>query len=343
LFSGNLDTLDAGLWWQPDGGGRATALTNGLGEHVETRASADGTRSVASLVDLRQSLEAIPADTATPERRSLTNPFDGDVDPSVDPLSGRIVFSSARSGNRNLWIAASDGSGATPLTTEQALDTRPVFSPDGREIAFISERGGNRGIWLIGAQGGAPRLLVRENVLDTLTWSRDGTRILFARPGGELPALASVTVADGRVEPFLTSGGAFSPTWSPTSDVIAYLEPVTVALPPPATATVARMYVRFVDPSGRRLYPELSDATNFANGYVVWSHDGRRLAAVSAGANTTAQLWVIEPGSKQPFRKIVDLPSSMRPRGVAWAADGKTVVYGNQETESDVVLYEVQR
>ena len=71
--------------------------------------STDGTRIVASLVDLRQSLEAISADTATPERRSLTNPFDGDVDPSVDPLSGRIVFSSARSGNRNLWIAARAG------------------------------------------------------------------------------------------------------------------------------------------------------------------------------------------------------------------------------------------
>ena len=252
LFSANPNSLDLGLWWLPDGGGQPAALTNGLGEHSESRVSADRTAIVSSLVDMRQSLVAMWVDSASAERRQLTNGFDGDVDPSMNRASGRIIFSSARSGDRNLWIAAPDGSGAIPLTTESAMDTH-ILVADGKEIAFLSDRGGTRGIWLISSQGGAPRLLARENVLDTLTWSRDGTRILFARPGANLPALATVTVDDGRVELFPTPGGAFSPTWSPTDDVIASLgtgdNRAAAALDRDGRAAI---YVRFVDPGGRR-------------------------------------------------------------------------------------------
>ena len=341
LFAANPTGIDIGLWWRPDSGAPPTPLTNGIGEHVESRLSADGKKVVSTLVDPRDALVAMPVDSASSERR-LTTGFDGDIDPALDPVSGRLVFSSTRSGNRNLWIAAADGSGASPLTTEGALDTRPVFSPDGRQIAFVSDRGGERGIWVMNAQGGAPRLLAHENVLDTLTWSKDGTRILFGRPGKDLPGLASVNVADGHVEPVSTPGGAFSPTWSPTADVIAYLEPVTVQLPPPV-GTAARMYVRFVDVAGRRLHPALPDTVNFANGSVVWSADGRRLAAFSASANGIAQLWVVEPEGQQPFRKIADLPIGTRPRGMTWTTDNKTIIYGSQESASDIVLYEVQR
>jgi hypothetical protein len=124
--------------------------------------------------------------------------------------------------------------------------------------------------------------------------------------------------------------------------MIAYLEPVTVQLPPPV-GTAARMYVRFGDLAGRRLHPALPDTVNFANGSVVWSHDGRRLAAFSASANGIAQLWVIEPEGKPPFRKIADLPIGTRPRGMTWSTDNKSIIYGSQESASDIVLYEVQQ
>jgi len=343
LFAANPNSLDLGLWWLPDKAQVPTPLSNGIGEHVEIRLSADGTRVIGTLVDQRQALVTIPVETVSGERRQLTSGFDGDLDPAVDAVSGRMVFSTTRSGNRNLWIAAADGTTPTPLTTESAIDTRPVFSPDGSQIAFVSDRGGQRAIWVISAQGGAPHLLAHENVLDTLTWSRDGTRIYFARPGKDLPALASVSVANGQVEPFATSGGAFSPTWSPAADVIAYLEPVTVALPPPSTRTLSRMYVRFADSEGRRIHTDVPDTVNFANGSVVWSHDGRRLAALTASANGIAQLWVIDPAGRQPFRKIVDLPIGVRPRGMTWTRDSQAIVFGNWETPSDIVLYQVQR
>ena len=130
----------------------------------------------------------------------VTDGFSGDIDPSVDPRHDRMAFASARSGQRNLWLARADGTDPHPLTTADALDERPAFSHDGQQIAFVSDRGGQQGVWVIDADGGAPRLLTHARVLDTLTWSRDDARVVYAVPGGDMPHVESVVVATGRVD-----------------------------------------------------------------------------------------------------------------------------------------------
>jgi hypothetical protein len=131
---------------------------------------------------MRESLVALPAAGAgSPEK--LTDGYGNDLYPSVDYQHGRMAFSSARSGHRNLWIANADGSDPTPLTTESSIDDRPTFSPDGQQLAFVSDRGGEQGIWIINAAGGAPRLLAHVIVLDTLSWSHDRKRLGCRREG----------------------------------------------------------------------------------------------------------------------------------------------------------------
>jgi len=341
VYAGNPTTLELGLWWRPPDAGKSQPLTNGLGEHTEVRLSADGRRLVATLLDIHQSIMSVPVDPSSAPK-PLTEGFGGDIEPNIDPRSGRIVFSSSRAGHRSLWTANADASGATPLTNDPAIDERPAFSPDGQQIAFMSDRDGQRGIWLVNAQGGAPRLLAHQVALDVLSWSRDGRRIFFARPTKELPALASVGVDDGKVEAVATTGAAFSPVCSPTEDVIAYLESVTPQAASPATPAGSRNYIRFMDASGKRLFATLPDQVQFANGFLAWSPDGRRLAGASVSAAAPSQLWVVEPTSATPFRKIADLPVSSRPRGLTWTADGTHVVFGNVAATSDIVMYDVQ-
>jgi serine/threonine protein kinase/dipeptidyl aminopeptidase/acylaminoacyl peptidase len=343
LFSANPKTLDLGLWWKRAGTTDGIALTNGVGEHIETRSSADGRRLVSTLVTMRESLVALPAAGAgSPEK--LTDGYGNDLYPSVDYQHGRMAFSSARSGHRNLWIANADGSDPTPLTTESSIDDRPTFSPDGQQLAFVSDRGGEQGIWIINAAGGAPRLLAHVIVLDTLSWSHDGRRIFFARPTADLPVLASVSVADGKVEAYATpTPGAVSPGWSPGGEMLAYLEPLMVPVAQPSTATAARMYLRFLDANGKQLFPQLPPAANFSNGFLAWAPDGKRVAVASVAANGPAQIWVVEPTSPQPFKRLVELPTAFRPRGLTWSKDGARVIYASQEFNGDIVLYDLNK
>jgi eukaryotic-like serine/threonine-protein kinase len=345
LFAANPRTLELGLWWLRAGASAPVLLTNGTGEHVEPRLSADGRRLVVTLVNPREALVALPLSGAISVPQTLTDGYGGDLDPAIDPQSGRLVFSSARSGHRNLWTAKADGSDPAPLTTEAAIDERPSFSPDGQQIAFISDRGGQRGIWVISAQGGAPRLVAHEIVLDTPSWSRDGRRIFFARPGGDLPALASVSASDGnKVEPFtVPTPGGFAPAWSPTDDVLAYLEPTMIPLPAPSTGTVSRMFIRFADSHGTAVFPNLPRQVNFSNGFLAWAPDGQRVAVASVSNGAPAQIWIVEPRGAQPFRKLADLPATVRPRGLAWSKESDRVLYASEDFPGDIVMYDLTR
>jgi eukaryotic-like serine/threonine-protein kinase len=342
LFSGNPNSLELGLWWRRSGTTDAVPLTNGLGEHTESRLSADGRRVISTLITKRASLVALPANGGAAQK--LTDGYGNDLFPSVDFQSGRIAFSSARGGHRNLWVTKPDGSDPTPLTTETSIDDRPAFSPDGQQIAFVSDRGGQQGIWLINAQGGAPRLVAHEIVLDTLSWSPDGQRIFFARPSANLPGLASVSVNGGTVEAFKTpTEGAFAPGWAPNGESLAYIEPAMVNVSPPATTLVTRMRLRFADAAGHALFPETATSSaNFSNGFLAWSPDRKRVAVASVSANGAAQIWTVEPGSAQPFRKLVDLPTAIRPRGMTWSKDGDRVIYAAEEFNGDIVMYDLK-
>jgi Tol biopolymer transport system component len=337
IYAANPDSVDLGLWWEPIGGGTPRSLTIGIGELSEPRVSADGQRVVARHTESRRSLMFVPVrfDRA-PEVRAITDGYSGDLDPSLDPLSKRLVFSSSRSGNRNLWLAQEDGSNAVPLTTERFIDERPAFSPDGKQVAFVSDRGGRRGIWVIAADGGTPKSIGPATVLGSLSWMPDGTRLMFATPGGNLPQLATIAVASGQVESFATPGGATAPVWSAVSRRLAFVEPTTTA--------PVRQRIRFATEAGEPAFAAFpGDSVTFANPVLAWSPDGKRLAALSIVGNGGTSLWIAEPEGREPLRKLLDLPTSVLPRGMTWSADGSGVVIAYQDFTSDIVLFDVTR
>jgi eukaryotic-like serine/threonine-protein kinase len=337
VYSANPDSADLALWWRPLSGGEPVRLTTGIGEYAGPAASADERSIVVTYIDPLRQLASIPVRFGAPVSSvSLTSGFLGDQDPSFSLQGDRLVWSSARSGNPNLWIAGADASNPRPLTSGDGFDERPAFSPDGRQVAFVSERSGERGIWLVSAEGGAPRLLASARVLDTLTWSSDGSEILFAAPAGDLPGLYRLAVASGRVAPFATPSGGHAPAWRPGRQEIAYLE----ITPEPATM------LRFVDPSGKPLHTELlegkgwtlAEGRTLGGGTLAWSADGKRLVVARNSGIREPAIFVVEPDGSDSFRKLVTPGISSRIRGISWSPDGGSLVIGQYERRSDIVL-----
>jgi eukaryotic-like serine/threonine-protein kinase len=339
VFAANPTTAELGLWWQSLGNLQAAprALTNGVGEYTEPSLSGDGRRMVATLYDLREALVALPT---TPGEGSdaphgLTDGYGGDLDPALSRRGDRLVFSSARSGNRNLWTVHSDGTEARPLTSSATIDERPAYSPDGTRIAFVSARDRTRGIWVMSADGGAARLLAKAQVFDSLSWSPDGQEIVYTTTAGDVPGLSIVRVKDGAVRRLSTPGPATGPQWSPSSDVIAYIEAKRGSPDTPNSSRVA-----FVNSSGEPVLTTSAQSPNVLNGFLAWSPEGRVLAAVIDPGAKAGAVWAIDFAHKESWRKVTDLPLDVRLRGAAWSPDGKTLIVGQIRRASSIVLFE---
>ena len=67
--------------------------------------------------------------------------------------SGKIIFSSDRGGNFDIYTMHLDGSNLVQLTNDEGFDGQPAYSPDGKSIIFISNRSGNNDIYRMNADG----------------------------------------------------------------------------------------------------------------------------------------------------------------------------------------------
>jgi Tol biopolymer transport system component len=156
----------------------------------------------------------------------------GMVVPQVAPVSaasfpganGKIVFTSDRDLNFEVYAMDADGTNPTNLTNNKADDFQPSWSPDGTKIAFTSDRDGDYEVYVMNADGTNPTNLTNNSAIDEYpSWSPDGTKIAFAsrRDGGDYEVY--VMNADGTDPTRLTNSPLidFQPSWQPipTTDV----------------------------------------------------------------------------------------------------------------------------
>jgi Tol biopolymer transport system component len=112
-----------------------------------------------------------------------------DNQPQLSPDGRLIAFTSDRSGDLEIWLANSDGSGERQLTRlHAAISAGAHWSPNGKEIVFHSRPAGNANLYIVNVETGAYRQLttgLTENYMPS--WSHDGEWIYFGseREGGE--------------------------------------------------------------------------------------------------------------------------------------------------------------
>lgn len=95
--------------------------------------------------------------------------------------NGKIIFTSTRTGNEELWVMNSDGTDLKQLTRNKQPDYTAAWSPDGRRIAFVRVAKGNADLYLMNADGtGVSRLTYHRGGDYAPEWSPDGSQIAFA-------------------------------------------------------------------------------------------------------------------------------------------------------------------
>jgi Tol biopolymer transport system component len=165
-----------------------------------------------------------PADPASEMRAASAAP-------QAAAAAERIVYSSLRPGNWDIFIFSAPGAAPRRLTDHPGLDYDAVLSPDGRWVVFTSERRGNPDLYALDVeQGGAPHLLIESAAMeDQAAFSPDGQTIAFVgtasgnadiyalpfRPGTTLAMTDAANLTNH-------AGGDFRPDFSPDGTRIAF-------------------------------------------------------------------------------------------------------------------------
>lgn len=141
------------------------------------------------------------------------------------PPTAKIVFSSWRHRNLDIYLMNPDGSEEERLTHHLARDGGPKWSPTGERIIFNSDRDGAPGDWdlyLMDADGSNVRRVFEKEAVRTVpTWSPDGKQIAYNRweQGKFYIYIAPI---DGKKEERIALGS--QPVWSPDGTEIAFIE-----------------------------------------------------------------------------------------------------------------------
>jgi Tol biopolymer transport system component len=129
----------------------------------------------------------LPPSRKAPAPIIASSAFDGDA--RYSPDGTRIAFASDRSGQFNIWVCQSDGTGLRQVTSTGAggfWAGSPSWSPDGKRIAFDSRSPRTESsIFVIDAEGGSPVRLTGPGPSDMIpSWSRDSRWVYFASTRG---------------------------------------------------------------------------------------------------------------------------------------------------------------
>jgi Tol biopolymer transport system component len=196
------------------------------------------------------SFDVFVVDTVGGEPRQLTREFGYDAEATFSPRGDRIVFTSMRDGDLELYTMAPDGSDVRRLTNSPGYDGGAFFSPDGTRIVWRA-RYPESEEELADYRGLLARGLIRPGALDIYVMNADGTN-----------------------QRRLTNNGKanFAPYWHPSGDWIVFSS--NMDDPRGRDFEIYRMRDDGSELSRVTFSPEF-------DGFPVFSHDGRMLVFAS--------------------------------------------------------------
>lgn len=230
--------------------------------------------------DSRSALEVVDLTGTRPGVRTIIDDGARNYHVQPSPTGDRLAYDSDRDGERGVYVANSDGSGARRVSGA-GYAAVPTWSPDGHQLAFIRAESTHPrvwNLWLLALDTGETRRLTNFRYGQTwsASWFHDGRRICYTHED-RLFIRDLVTGATRQFESPVKGRLARTPAASPDGKRVIF--------------QVATSGAWLLDVESGAMTRVLSDrsAEEFA-----WSPDGRRVAFHSRRDGEWG-IWVLSP------------------------------------------------
>ena len=274
------------------------------------------------------------------------------------PDGTRIVYTSRRTGTRDIWTVDVRTKQRVQVTTDVRDDYNGRWSPDSKWIAFLSDRGGQTDLWIAPSSGGKAVRVTNDISLESpARWTPDGSALYFlsGRTGAELqmvPVSGGTARTVARLDGYQIQSASLSPDGgtivfdsdrSGNPDVwsvpVAGGEPTPLAVSPtvdgsPSFSPDGSQILFFSDRAGSQdLYVmpaaggaprRLTELAGAVGTEPVWSPDGRTVAFSSSADTPTGDLWTVPAAGGTPTRLT---RNDSRPTAISWSPDSKQIFF----------------
>lgn len=241
------------------------------------------------------------------------------------PETAKIVFSSNRDGNLEIYLMNPDGSGVVRLTDHPTRDYDPVWSPTGEQILFVSHRDGVRDLYLMNANGRNIEKVFKSAVdRSEPTWSPDGERFAYLRYNEATLYIAHI---NKRQEIPVAKTGKFGgyPAWSPDGETIAFTFSPKAPKGPVLRGDLPGYPLILISPQGQKR-KEILPKPQLRLTRPTWSPSGDQIAFAEdpwmAGEQGT--IHVVNPDGSDMKAVVPKGSGADRP---AWSPRGDELIY----------------
>lgn len=207
--------------------------------------------------------------------------------PKVSPDGTRVLFQDyGKNGMSSLKVAHLQSGEVTQVAGSKFSVGSTAWSPDGKMIAFTAYGDGREGVYTAKANGNG-RTRQWDRVSDTIDWNRDGTKLAFNDYRKTKSRIFYVDFNTHEVYrlPADFSIDAYTPMWSPTEDVLAFLSFVPMG----ESASIDLYTVNFDGTNLVKLNDEGESVSR-----AEWAPDGS-VVAFSSDMNQSSSLSSIQP------------------------------------------------
>jgi Tol biopolymer transport system component len=224
----------------------------------------------------------------------LTRGNSNDRQPVYAPGGERIVFSSNRSGNLDLWALERGTGSVRRLTDHPGDEWDPAVSPDGR-ILWSSNRSGHFEVWTAEPDGARPRQLTHDGFLaENPSATPDGQWIVYSSRRPERPGIWRMR-PDGSDARLVVAGNTRLPEVSPDGRYVMYLTDIRLD----------HLSVRVAALDGSGVLPFVISLPS-EGGRVRWFPDGSAIAFNAPVPSGRLAVYV------QPFARARDTSAERR-------------------------------
>ncbi|MEA1912682.1 MAG: S41 family peptidase [candidate division WOR-3 bacterium] len=283
--------------------------------------------------------------------RQITHTPSPEKDVSWHPEKERLIFSSLRDGDFDIYIIEPDKKEKFYedflFKTKKILDTdkteyKPLYSPDGKKIAFLQ---GSGKLWVMDKNGNSRKALTEENDVKWADWSPDSRWATFSRTALEWREDVFVVPVDGSRMPINISthpNDDYKPMWSNDGRRIAFA----------SRDNIGNLWIKYVflykedEDKGRdyweknldslkspekiqidfnRIEDRIHTITMFRGeyNYIAQSPRGDRFAIQAENLNSN-DVWTIDWFGDELKRLTT---SNVTPKEIVVSRDGKKVYY----------------